>query len=156
MKDEIKKQIEQSSENFGLTNKEKTIFEISSNDKNGDKKLVLKSGSWQGDEPWFGIDENGGLHTMVSLSMLSNLVSLYKIAARENFNLKLEKSILQRIPIDFGDVWIVCMDEIKKVAKKNQNMNTLNINFDAVVEKVKSEHPNLFVDIENLIKKDNK
>lgn len=35
-------------------------------------------------------------------------------------------------------------------------MNTLNINFDAVVEKVKSEHPNLFVDIENLIKKDNK
>ena len=93
---------------------------------------------------------------MVSLSMLSNLVSLYKNAARENFNLKLEKSILQRIPIDFGDVWIVCMDEIKKVAKKNQNMNTLNINFDAVVEKVKSEHPNLFVDIENLIKKDNK
>ena len=61
MKDEIKKQIEQSSENFGLTNKEKTIFEISSNDKNGDKRLVLKSGSWQGDEPWFGIDENGGL-----------------------------------------------------------------------------------------------
>lgn len=137
MKDEIKKQIEQSSENFGLTNKEKTIFEISSNDKNGDKKLVLKSGSWQGDEPWFGIDENGGLHTMVSLSMLSNLVSLYKNAARENFNLKLEKSILQRIPIDFGDVWIVCMDEIKKVAKKKSEYEYFEYKFRCCCRKSK-------------------
>ena len=147
------KEIEKIEQDFG---KDQTIFEILNTENSDKKTIMLKKGSWKNRYPWFGIDADKNIYSVLSLKSLTSLINSYKTVARENFDLKLEKSILQRIPIDFGDVWIVCMDEIKKVAKKNQNMNTLNINFDAVVEKVKSEHPNLFVDIENLIKKDNK
>lgn len=152
-KSKILKQIEQNSEILGLENTDKTIFEILPNEQNNEKTLSLKLGSWQNSKPWFGIDEKGKVQILIDLDVFLNVVSMYKDASREIFKLKLERSILERMPTDFNDVWVVCMNEIKKLDSKDENFNLLNLNFDAIVEKVRSEHPNLFVDIKDLIEK---
>lgn len=150
-KNETYKKINEVSEAFGIRDDEKTIFEIVTSGDINEKKLMLKSGSWGATEPWFGIDEANNLHTMVSIKSLSNLIQAYKRALKENFDLRLEKSIWQHVPVDFGDVWMVCMDEIKSIASENENSKNLDIDLDFVVDKVKKKYPNLFVDLKDFI-----
>ena len=103
------------SKKIGLKeDKEKTILNIEDTDEKDKKLLVLKSGDWDGDEPWFAIDKDDKIHTIISLDTLLQIVKSLRKAQEENFNLKLEKTIWQNVPIDFQDVWIVAMDEIKK------------------------------------------
>ena len=78
--------------------------------------------------------------------MLEGLKELQK----ENFELKLEKAIYQQIPIDFNDAWIVAMDEIKKQGKNG--LVEMNIDLDKLMSEVKRQHPNLFVDMEAMMK----
>ena len=44
------------------------------------------------------------------------------------------------------------MDEIRRLTGANPNAKRLSLDVDAVVSRVKSLHPNLFIDIEELIK----
>ncbi|MDA3062286.1 MULTISPECIES: DUF2603 domain-containing protein [unclassified Campylobacter] len=147
--------IDQINEFFGIEDANNTVFEISHDPQTNEKKLTLKKGSWSDEEPWFGIDESGELHTMVSLKSLNNLIRVAKGAIAENFNLKLERSILQQAPVDFGDAWIVCMDEIRKITSENPSIKKINLDLDAIVSRVKQSHPNLFIDIEELVRSRN-
>ena len=145
MNENINDKIEEIYEILGDDGDEKTIFEIIDSD---DKKLLsLKIGSWNSQEPWFGIDSDQNLHTMVSIKSLTKFIESYRDLARENFDLRLEKSIAQHLPIDFGDVWTVCMDEIKRIAIQNPENTTLSIDLNKVVDRVKQDHPNLFIDL---------
>ena len=67
--------------------------------------------------------------------------------------MRLEKSILRHVPIDFGDVWVVCMDELKNIAESNDGIQVFKIDLDKVVENVKSKYPNLFLDIQDYMKR---
>ena len=153
MSDDVKiDKINELGELLGIDKRdEKTIFEIDSNGSKETKTLSLKSGSWQSKEPWFGIDESGDVHIMVSLKSLTTFMDSCKGLAKENFDLKLEKSIMQQFPLDFNDVWVVCMDEIRKIATENKNKRVLDINLEGVVEKIKKEHPNLFVNLDQFV-----
>ena len=105
--------IESISKDIGLSKKDKkTILKIEKTDNPDIKTLNLQSGSWEANEPWFVIDEDNNIHTLVSIESLLKIIEALKLAQQENFNQKLEKTIWQHIPIDFQDVWVVAMDEI--------------------------------------------
>lgn len=120
--------------------KEQTLLEISSSEQENAKTLTLKRGSWSGKEPWFVLDEKQKLHALIPIEALSKVMENLKQMEEEAFSMKLEKSILQQLPIDFQDVWTVAMEEVQK-------RKTKDIDFEKLVRKIKKEHPNLFLDL---------
>ena len=132
------------SKDIGLDG-DKTVIEIKSTDNPDVKRLSLKSGSWSANEPWFVVDENQKLHTMMSIKSINKIIKNFRETQEENFNLKLEKTIWQHIPIDFQDVWTVAMDEIKSMATmKSKEVKVINVDLEKLINKIKYEHPNLF------------
>lgn len=140
--EEIKK-IEDIARSIGVDDsQEKNIFELLPHDK--DKILSIKQGKWE-NEPWFILDEKDSVKIAMPSNSASMFIESYKRLVQENFDLRLERSILRQFPIDFSDVFVVCMDEISKMAQKEKN---INLDFDAIVKNVKEKYPNLFLDIE--------
>ena len=139
------KMIEKISKNLSPTKqKEQTILEIVPSEDESTKLLRLKNGSWDNaKEPWLVYDEKQKLHALLSIDTLTKMIEHFKKAEQETLFLKLEKSILQQLPLDFQDVWTVAMEEIKK-SKKSE------IDFDKLVKKIKKDHPNLFLDLKDL------
>lgn len=139
------KMIEKISKNLSPTKqKEQTVLEIVPSEDEITKLLRLKNGSWDNaKEPWLVYDEKQKLHALLSIDTLTKMIEHFKKAEQETLFLKLEKSILQHLPLDFQDVWTVAMEEIKK-SKKNE------IDFDKLVKKIKKDHPNLFLDLKDL------
>ncbi len=129
----------------------KTVIEIEDTNNPNVKELSLKSGSWGGSNPWFVVDESSEIHTMMPVNAVQKIVENFQMTQEENFNLKLEKSIWQNIPIDFQDVWSVAMQRVKELAKKEtKDDKVINIDLSKLVTKIKKEHPNLFMDAKNM------
>lgn len=116
-----------------------------------EKCLILKNGSFDSPEPWFIMDENDQIHTLISLNSLKNILENLKQTQKENFELRLEKAIYQQIPIDFSDVWIVAMDEIKR--KAQEGVMEISIDLEKLLADIKKEHPNLFVDMQAMVER---
>ena len=140
------------SKKMGLDEKEeKTILNLEDTNDSNKKILTLQSGDWNDKEPWFVIDQDGKIHTMLSLDTLLYVINALRAAQEENFNLKLEKSIWQNVPIDFQDVWVVAMDEIKKQLKDSKDKKSLNIDIDKVLKDIKKKYPNLFLNLDKYL-----
>ena len=142
--------IDEISNDIGLDS-DKTVIEIEKTDDTNVKRLNLKSGSWKANEPWFVVDENRKLHTKMSMHSVNKIIENFRDTQEENFNLKLEKTIWQNIPIDFQDVWAVAMDEIKSMAtQETQETKVINVDLEELINKIKQEHPNLFLNLKDL------
>ena len=88
---------------------------------------------------------------MVLAKSLLELVNAYKSVQKQLFELRLEKSIWQNVPIDFSDVWTVAMQEVQNVTDDSASQNA-DLNLDKLVKNIKKNHPNLFVNMEEIIK----
>ena len=94
--------------------------------------------------PWFSIQDEEP-YIFMSAEILDMVFKMLKNLQKENFELRLERSILQHMPLDFGDVWRVAMDELS-----NDNLKK-EPDLDKLLDKSKREHPNLFLNMENLL-----
>jgi len=133
-------------------NLSKTLVEIEPTDDLQVKKLNLKSGTWDSKEPWLIVDENQNINTLLPISSVNKIIENYKASQEENFNLKLEKTIWQNVPIDFHDVHAVAMSEIEKIAlNEHKSKNATNINLEKLLKKIRKEYPNLFLNIKDML-----
>lgn len=133
------------------SNDKSTIVKIEKTENAEVKMLSLTNGDWQTNEPWFVLDENGEINTLIPMKLVNKIVQNFKDTKEENFNLKLEKTIWQNIPIDFNDVWVVAMDEIKNRAlKENKEYKIVNVDLEELISNIKKEHPNLFLNMKDL------
>lgn len=149
----IEKKINKIANSLGIEG-EKTILKLKDEDKNR-KVLELESGSFDSKKPWFIVDENNKVHPLISMELLLTLLNTTKSVLQENLNIRLEKAIMQELPIDYNDVLAVAMNEVSSVINSPKDKNLLNLNVDRVVKKIKKKYPNLFynIDINEMISK---
>ncbi len=144
------KKVEILSKSLGFGENDKTLFEIKKTDDPKVKELHLQSGSWDSEDAWFAIDEEESkkAYAFIPSDTFSQMLTVLKQAQKENFDLKLEKTIWQNIPNDFDDVWVVAMDEIKNLAQKEGN-KPVSVDLEKLIADIKEKHPNLFINMKD-------
>ncbi len=133
-----------------VPSKNLTVVKIKEDSDPNKKVLELLHGSWDSKAPWFVIGEDNKIHVLSSIESMIELINSLKKTTYENFNLKLEKAILENLPIDFNDVWVVAMKEIKNRLSKSKNKNLLDIDIKKLIKDIKKNHPNLFLKLKDL------
>lgn len=149
-KDALIKKVNVLSKSLGFGENDKTLFEIKKTDDPKVKELHLQSGSWDSEDAWFAIDEEDTkkAYAFIPSDSFSQMLKVLKQAQKENFDLKLEKTIWQNIPTDFDDVWVVAMDEIRHLAQKEGN-KPVSVDLEKLISDIKNDHPNLFINLKD-------
>lgn len=95
------------------------------------------------EKPWL-IESEGENYILLEEEQYDKLLQLLKDVLNENLELKMEQRIMNELPID--------IDDVKAVVK--QEMNDNNLSLDEALQKVKTNHPNLFnkLDLEELFR----
>ena len=95
------------------------------------------------EKPWL-IESEGENYILLEEAQYDKLLQLLKNTLNENLELKMEQRIMNELPID--------IDDVKAVVK--QEMNDNNLSLDEALQKVKTNHPNLFnkLDLEELFR----
>ncbi|AKF24598.1 hypothetical protein YH65_03730 [Sulfurovum lithotrophicum] len=146
--------IDDLSRKMGFEDHGKTVFEMSSTDDPEIKELIHKSGEWSENKPMFIYDKEDPHHAYVFISAerFANLLNTLQATNQENFDLKLEKSILKQTPVDFHDVWVVAMDRIQKIIQEQKEKGEPHtINLDQLISDIKREYPALFINLSEVL-----
>ena len=135
--------IENISHTLGISDRERITFDIEEVSSN-ELRIRIVNGTKNFKSPWFAI-KNEEPYIFMPAEILDMVFRMLRTAQKESFELRLERSIWQHMPIDFGDVWRVAMDELARgnFAKEPD--------LEKLIAKIKQEHPNLFVDITSFI-----
>lgn len=137
------KVIENISHTLGISDRERINFDIEQVSDN-ELKIRIVNAAANFHSPWFAI-KNEEPYIFMPAEILDVVFKMLKTAQKESFELKLERSIWQNMPIDFGDVWRVAMDELMKSEFKKEP------DLDKLIAKIKREHPNLFMDVNQML-----
>ena len=131
--------IENISHTLGISDRERITFDIEEVSSN-ELRIRIVNGTKNFKSPWFAI-KNEEPYIFMPAEILDMVFRMLRTAQKESFDLRLERSIWQHMPIDFGDVWRVAMDELARgnFAKEPD--------LEKLIAKIKQEHPNLFVDM---------
>ena len=137
------KVIENISHTLGISDRERITFDIEEVSSN-ELRIRIVNGTKNFKSPWFAI-KNEEPYIFMPAEILDMVFRMLRTAQKESFDLRLERSIWQHMPIDFGDVWRVAMDELARgnFAKEPD--------LEKLIAKIKQEHPNLFVDMTSFI-----
>lgn len=145
------KKINQFGVRLGVEKEKQVIMELQPTQKKNEKILKLKSKSFEGPKPWFIIDEEGEIRVLVHISNLENLLESERKNQIDNFELRLEKALYRQVPVDFNDVWVVAMELIKR--KCGKWFWDTDLDLDKLMEDLKKEHPNLFIDMDAVVQR---
>ncbi len=136
---------------LGLNKENPILMELKNTDDKNIRELHIKNGSFNTEEPWFvtDSDDDKKAYAVLPMEAFNQIVKTMKEIQQENFNLKLEKSILSQVPTDFEDVWVVAMDRIESLVDKENPNKPISIDIDKLILDIKEEHPNLFINMKN-------
>ena len=149
--DNLLQNLTKMADELGIANPQNiTVVKISETDDPDKKTLELIQGSWDSQAPWFVIGDNNKVYVLSSLESIMELINSLKKTKYENFNLKLEKAILENLPVDFNDVWVVAMQEIQNRLSKSKDKHLLDIDIKKLIKDIKKNHPNLFIKLKDL------
>lgn len=141
-------------ETLGLKNKKDvTVAQIESS-REDTKELKLVEGEWNSSEPWFVVDDSGNTRVAVTDRMLKTLLVSLQKSQEESLRLALEREIMQYMPLDFDDVWVVAMDEIKKKISTRKQKQLSQDEMSETIRSIRKKHPNLFLDIQDMMDED--
>ncbi len=149
--DPLDRHIAQIAEALDLSAEAMTVVKMHPGHDERHRELELLQGSWDVEHPWIILDEHDHPHTMTSAQSLSKMIALLAAAQGESFQLKLEKAIWQRYPIDFYDVWAVAMERIKRRVRNHPKSTVVTLDLDWLVSEIKQEYPNLFYHLDQLL-----
>jgi hypothetical protein len=90
-------------------------------------------------------DKLQNLNITLPMQTFVNIANALQEAKQNEFNLELEREVASQLPIDFDDVVSVVSLELEKNKKDS-------VDIYSIVKRVKKQHPNLFVDINDLSK----
>lgn len=147
----LKNHLGQIAEKMGIDISEMTIVKMSPGTDERHKDLELLQGSWLEERPWIILDEKDHIYTLTTAESLAQMVRFLTSAQSENFQLKLEKAIWQRLPVDFHDVWEVAMDRIRTLAQSRPESTVVNLDLDWLLNEIKQKYPNLFYHIDQIM-----
>ena len=135
--------IENISHTLGISDRERITFDIEEVSSN-ELRVRIVNGTKNFKSPWFAI-KNEEPYIFMPAEILDMVFRMLRTAQKESFDLRLERSLWQHMPIEFGDVWRVAMDELARgnFAKEPD--------LEKLIAKIKQEHPNLFVDMTSFI-----
>ena len=128
---------------------ERPVLEIKQGEREDQKIIELKRGSWSDEKPWFVIDEEGRLMVLTDAEAMLNIMNSLQHMGEEVFKARLEKAIAKELPIDFHDVWTVAMHELQQRLKSQDGRN-VNVDLEKLVQDIKRRHPNLFYSLKDL------
>ena len=150
-KDNLIQNINKMADELGIVNSENiTVVKINETDDPDKKILELVQGKWDSKAPWFVIGDDNKVYVLSSLESIMELINSLKRTKFENFNLKLEKAILENLPVDFNDVWVVAMQEIQNRLSSSKDKLLLDIDIKKLVKDIKKNHPNLFLKLKDI------
>ena len=138
--------IENISRTLGLRERDRINFDIEQISER-ELKVRIVNGEANFKTPWFAI-KNEEPYIFMPAEILDVVFRMLKNAQKESFELRLERSIWQHVPIDFADVWRVAMEELSTSGFKKEP------DLDKLIDKIKREHPNLFVDMAAMMGQD--
>lgn len=110
--------------------------------------IQLENGNLSLGNPCFVSDENGDEYVLISTSILKRLLEGIKKAQEEKFTISLERDIANQMPLDFEDVMSVAKAKMREL-----NLNTEELDSAELIEEIKREHPNLFFNIDEYLRK---
>ncbi len=143
--------IDRLADELGIVNRDEiVVVKINDTDDPNKKVLELIKGEWDSNAPWFVIGRDNKVFFLSSIESILELINSIKKTKYENFNLKLEKAILENLPIDFNDVWVVAMQEIQNRLSKTKDKHLLDIDIKSLIKDIKKNYPNLFLKLKDL------
>lgn len=110
--------------------------------------IKLENGQLSNGKPCFISDESGEEYVIISSNLLKKLLAGMKKAQEERFEISLERDIANQMPLDFEDVLSVARAKMQEL-----QVNAGEIDSADLIEEIKREHPNLFFNIDDYLRK---
>ena len=120
-----------------------TVFDLHEDGEN--RVLLKKDGEPHSDQIWYTVDQNEVIQAVLPFDFLSIVLEDLSSLNNEILELKLEKTIWKYLPKDFHDVQTV----VRAKMLQNSTNNTQEI--DEIVQNIKKEYPNLFIDMDDIL-----
>lgn len=115
-----------------------------------DNKWLLKfvEGRLKSDEAWFLKTEDDKEFVVLPQSALNSLLGHLRVNHEEKLKILLRYEIRDLMPIDIEDTMVVAMYELEKHRQDDGNLPMINIK--NLAQEIKINHPNLFLQLDNL------